>query len=101
MEDKSFFSRKFILTVATAIASFWGAAQGFLPQELAVKIAGAVAAVYVIVNGLIKVAQIIAPMTKTTKDDEAILDLIEAVELLKGKISPATATTVNVDTGPK
>lgn len=98
MEDSSFVSRKFLLTLVTAIASFWGAAQGFLPQELAIKIGAGIVAVFVVMNTLLRVAAMLATFTKTTKDDEAIANITEAIAELQKKLSPAV--NVNVDAKP-
>lgn len=93
MEEKTWTSRKFLLTVVGALASFWGAAQGFLPQELSIKIGAGLIAVFVIMNALTRIALIAVKFTKTTKDDEAVAALTEALAELQKRVSPPSSTT--------
>jgi hypothetical protein len=81
----SFLSGEFWSHILVIVGLAEGALHGILPPAIAAKIGAVLVSAFAIYRTALKLAQIIAAMTKSTKDDEIVAKLSTIDDLIQGK----------------
>lgn len=98
MDKNKWFEREWLMSVAGIIGTVWAMLEGFLPKETSVKILGAILAIYVASRTILKGLEILAKLTKSTKDDEWIAKISAALDIMGEKLPKSGDTTGNTTT---
>lgn len=94
MEGKKWLEREFILSIIGIAGTLWAAAQGFLPPETAAKVGLWIITAFTVSRTLIKAAESIAKLTKTTKDDEIVAAVAQVLDKAESIFKPKSGTSV-------
>lgn len=74
------------LAVLLNIISLYAAIKGFLPADLAAKIAAGSIAVYTVARAIVKAAEDIAKLTPSPKDDAVVAEVNSALDAVESKV---------------
>lgn len=84
-----------LMSIASIAAAFWG----FIPAELAAKIAAVLAAVYMVYRTIAPALEALAAKTKTPVDDAILAELAADVKLLTDKFGTPKDAAASTDSG--
>lgn len=73
------------LTILTNILGIWSALHGFIPAPLMAKLTVVSVGIYAIARSALKIAEVIAGMTKNVKDDAVVAEAKVIVDKIEGK----------------
>ena len=73
------------MTLLLNIIGIYSAIQGFIPAPLMAKVAVASVGIYAIARSALKIAEVIAGMTKNVKDDALVAEAKKVLDLIEKK----------------